>query len=623
MKTLIQNHIEQAIDVLIDTQGWYGAARDVAMQIEHSKNPQHGDFACNIAMQLAPLLKQNPRAIATQLVDVLSQSAVFERIDIAGPGFINIWLSTARYSDLLKAILLEKERYGCLAAKPDAPRVLLEFVSANPTGPLHVGHGRSAAYGATLANVLRAAGLHVDCEYYVNDAGRQMDILALSVYLRYADLCERIPFYPVNAYQGDYVIDIARALFEQQSQNYQPPAGFFDDLPIADYAAYCARVKVLADELAECEKRLSANDKARIAEIKDEQALDKKQGEALIDVLIAKSKAHLGERYSSLLNTGLEAILTDIKDDLQAFGVHYQCWFSERSLFDDGKIQAALKVLDDKGYLYHKDGNLWFKTSMFGDEKDRVVQRQNGLYTYFASDIAYHHDKIERGYDTLILILGADHHGYMARVKAALAALGHDIKHLRFELVQFAVLYQGDEKLPMSTRSGQYVTLRDLRAMIGNDAVRFFYALRKPQQHMDFDLDLARQQNKDNPLYYVQYAHARICRLFERAGELGLQTVGGEEQVAKLHDKHERDLLRQLDSYHELILAVAKDYAPHQIIHYLKALAASLHGYYDAGQVKFLAADKLQLGRFTLLAGVRQVLANGLCLLGVDAPEAM
>lgn len=624
MKQTIQTHIQQAISQLVADNRFDAAAEQAAIHVERTKDPSHGDFACNIAMQLARVLKKNPRDIATTLAAVLADNSLFQSVEIAGPGFINMRLSNSRYVDLVEAILTQQTAFGTVTAAADAPKMLLEFVSANPTGPLHVGHGRGAAYGATLANILRAAGQSVDCEYYVNDAGRQMDILAISVYCRYLTLCDMAVIYPKNAYQADYVKDIAAEIFQQSGKHYIAPEDFFSDLCITDYAAYAKTNEALATELAACEARLSAEDKTRIEAIKAQQATQKALGEQFIDQLIARAKTHLGDSdYLIFFNAALESIRSDIEEDLREFGVIFENWYSERSLFSTEKIQAALAVLQEKGHLYEQNGAIWFRTTDFGDEKDRVVQRDNGAYTYFASDIAYHHDKLARGYARLVDVFGADHHGYMARVKAALAAFGHDTDRLRFELVQFAVLYKGGEKLQMSTRSGKYVTLRDLRGMIGNSAARFFYVMRKPQQHMDFDLDLAVQHNKDNPLYYIQYAHARICRLLNKAADENITVTPDSHLVEQLQSEHELALLRQLEKYTDVIQNAARDFAPHHMTHYLKELATALHSYYDAGNVKFLDEDTLQPARFALLAATRQVLKNGLQLSGVDAPEVM
>ncbi|MGY0399294.1 MAG: arginine--tRNA ligase [Ostreibacterium sp.] len=624
MKSAIQTRVSDAINDLVKNHQFAPTAAAIVIHIERTKAPEHGDFACNIAMQLARVLKKSPREIATQLVEVLNQDHLFEAVEVAGPGFINFYLSQHRYSDLISCILSENTRFGTVLPTADAPQILLEFVSANPTGPLHVGHGRAAAYGATLANILRAVGQRVDCEYYVNDAGRQMDILASSVYLRYLQIAKVAFSYPKNAYQADYCRDMAEQIRQKDGDKYLAPPTFFDNLCISNYSAYLAENEKLSYQLSKYKANLTPENKKYREKIKIQQDTLNLQGEQYIDQIISRVKSYLGELgYSVFFDIALETICADIAEDLGEFGVSFDNWYSEKSLFTTGKIEAAITVLREKGYLYEKKGALWFKTTDLGDEKDRVIQRDNGAYTYFASDIAYHHDKLERGYDYLVDIFGADHHGYMARVKAALTAFGHDEERLRFELVQFAVLYKDGKKLPMSTRSGEYITLRDLRGMIGNSAARFFYIMRKPQQHIDFDLDLALSNNKDNPLYYIQYAHARIHSLLSKAKEMDLSMTAGEQMIEKLTQTHEQALLRQLEQYADVLQTSARDFAPHLLIHYLKDLATALHSYYDAGQVKFLELDELQTSRFALLRATKQVLANGLHLSGVNAPESM
>lgn len=577
MKQIIEQSIVSAIDNLIKIGKLPSVTKDIAIEIERCKNPAHGDFASNIALKLAKPTQSNPRVIANTLLEAIA-SDDFEKIDIAGPGFINFTLTKKRYATLISTILANKDKFG-LQPIDNSQKILIEFVSANPTGPLHVGHGRGAAYGATLANVMRAAGYVVDCEYYVNDAGRQMDILAISVYLRYLMLGGLEFNYPENAYQANYISDIAQSIFTEFGDKYIASAdAIFSALP------------------EDKEKR--------------------------IDLIIARSKAHLVDDYAIFFDAALNTILDDIKEDLAEFGVHFQQFFSEKSLYSEDKIKTAIDTLKANQHIYEKDNALWFKATEFGDDKDRVVQRENGIYTYFASDIAYHHDKLLRGYGKLIDIFGADHHGYMGRVKASLKALGQNPEQLQIELVQFAVLYKDGEKMQMSTRSGQYVTLRELRNMVGNSAARFFYVMRKPSQHLDFDLDLAQKHNKDNPLYYIQYAHARIHRLYEKLDDLTVEN-NLEQQVGALTLAQEIDILRLLEQYEDTIVLAAKDYAPHYLANYLKELASAVHSYYDASQVKFIEADTLQATRLALLLASKQVLKNGLNLLGVDAPEKM
>ena len=438
--------------------------------LDRPKEARHGDYACNVALQLARELKRSPREIARTLIEALPSAPFLEKAEVAGAGFINLFLTRAYKQGIVAEILRHGAYYG-ENTLGRGKKVQVEFVSANPTGPLHVGHGRGAAFGASLANVLAASGFDVQREYYVNDAGRQMDILALSTWLRYLELAgERVPF-PPNAYQGQYVRDMGQSLAESAGERYvRTAAAVTKDVP----------------EVA-------------------------KDPEAHLDALIARAKDLLGADYEAVHARALDAQLADCRDDLTEFGVTFDQWFSERSLYDSGRVAAAVARLEAAGQLYENDGARWFRSTQFGDEKDRVVQRENGQFTYFASDIAYHLNKFERGFDLAIDVWGADHHGYIPRVKGALQALGFNPEQLAVALVQFAVLYRNGEKVSMSTRAGEFVTLRELRQEVGNDAARFFYVLRKSDQHLDFDLDLAKAQSNENPVYYVQYAHARVC----------------------------------------------------------------------------------------------------------------
>ncbi|WP_133141442.1 arginine--tRNA ligase, partial [Moraxella caviae] len=506
---------------------------------------------------------------------------------------------------VLDDVFARAERFGLSDVNQDK-KVQVEFVSANPTSSLHVGHGRGAAYGMSVANLLEATGFEVCREYYVNDAGRQMDILATSTYLRYLQACgERITF-PTNAYQGDYVAEFGKTLHAQYGDTYRQAAD----------AVWCDVPADAVYEVQNGEKVLISGDK-----------------EAHIDGLIANSKALLGkDGYDVFLEYALNNILDDIKEDLSEFGVNFECWYSERTLAD--KIESALQVLDNNGYLYEKDGNVWFRSTEFGDEKDRVVKRANGLLTYFASDIAYHKDKFDRGFDTVINVWGADHHGYIPRVKAALQAMNIDPNRLEVMLVQFVALYRGEEKVQMSSRSGQFITLRELREEVGNDAARFYYVARTPNVHMDFDLELAKSQSKDNAVYYIQYAHARICRVLEKLAELGLAVdlVAGKAHENLLTGESEGEIVKLLSAYGESVLRAANQREPHVLTNYLKDLAALFHGWYNEERIlpKELANgaasdDELALmqARLRLSLAVKQVLANGLTLLGLSAPESM
>ncbi len=586
MKEHLKQLVSRALDQLKE-EGVLAPDLEVEVMIERTRDRSHGDFACNNALALAKVARRNPRELGERIVAALPQSDLVERVELAGPGFINFFLAPAAWHAVVRQVAAEGEGYG-RSELGGGRAVQVEFVSANPTGPLHVGHGRGAAYGATVANLLEAVGYAVHREYYVNDAGRQMDILATSIWLRYLELCgESFPF-PSNGYKGDYVRDIAEAARRIHGEGlHHPAARVFEGVP--------------ADEPEGGDK------------------------EAHIDALVARAKALLGEGdYRRLFDLGLETVLTDIREDLAEFGVTYDDWFSERSLAEDGSIDRALERLRDNGFIYEKEGARWFRSTEFGDEKDRVVVRENGAKTYFASDIAYHMNKLERGYERVIDVWGADHHGYVPRVKAAIEALGEDPNRLDVLLVQFAILYRGGERVQMSTRSGSFVTLRELREEVGNDAARFFYVMRKCEQHMDFDLDLAKSQSNDNPVYYIQYAHARVCSVLRQLEEKGLahDRERGEAHLHLLHEPHEQALMVSLSRYPELLEAAALHHEPHQLAHFLRELANEFHTYYNAHQ--FLVGDeRLRDARLCLITAVRQVIRNGLALLGVSAPESM
>lgn len=585
LKEHLAHLLEQAVADILPGQ-------QTVIELERPKSADHGDFACNIAMRLAKPLKKNPRELAQAIVSALPGSNIIEKAEIAGAGFINLKLKPAAWTGIVQAIHEQGTRFG-RGNLGQGQSVQVEFVSANPTGPLHVGHGRGAAYGASLANVLETAGYTVTREYYVNDAGRQMDILALSAWLRYLELQGILVPFPSNAYQGEYVREMAQAILQEHGDRYMhDPSRILDGVP--------ARPD---DELVEGG---------------DPQA--KTQNEAHLDGLIAAAKKLLGIDYTYFHGFVLNEQLSDCKEDLLEFGVTFNEWFSEKSLFDTGKVAEVVKKLEATGHLYEQDGARWFKATAFGDEKDRVVQRANGEFTYFASDIAYHANKFERGFERVIDVWGADHHGYIPRVKAALTALGLDAEKLVVSLVQFAVLYRGGQKVQMSTRSGSFVTLRELRSEVGNDAARFYYVLRKSDQHLDFDLDLAKSQSNDNPVYYIQYAHARVCSVLTEWGE-DLSTLPRVD-LGLLTSPYELDLMKRLMAYPETLETAAKELSPHQIAYYLKDLAGDLHTYYNAE--KFLVEDDaLKLARLSLITATRQVLSNGLLMLGVSAPEKM
>lgn len=589
MKQTVLTLLLQALQQLHDQ----GVIQEIPNQlsIDRTKDTKFGDFASNAALILAKQAGQKPRDLATRIVAALPDNAVLTKTEIAGPGFINFYLNESAQRSVVSQVLHDGERYGT-SSIGQQQRIQVEFVSANPTGPLHVGHGRGAAYGAVVANLLAAVGYQVEREYYVNDAGRQMDILATSVWLRYLDLCGHQFTFPSNAYQGDYIWDIGAELHRTRGE-------VFSHTPAQVFAG------VVDDEPAGGDK------------------------EKHIDGLIQNAKKLLGETlYREVFDLSLARILCNIRKDLEEFGITYQNWFSERSLTESGALNRAIERLESQGQIYTQNGAKWFRSSALGDEKDRVVVRDNGQTTYFASDIAYHMNKFERGFSHVIDVWGADHHGYVPRVKAALQAMGEDPSRLQILLVQFAVLYEKGEKVQMSTRSGEFVTLRELRQAVGNDAARYFYAMRKCEQHLDFDMDLARSRSKENPVYYVQYAHARICKVFQQLTQQGHQHTieAGLQALDLLSEPLEKQLMTTLSRYAEIVESAALAHEPHQITHYLQDLANDLHSYYDSDnkRIRILVEDeKLRNARLCLVSATRQVLRNGLALLDVSAPEQM
>ena len=583
MKALIEQHLASALATL-KADGIIPADIDPKIAVTRTKDPSHGDFASNLAMMLAKPAGAAPRDIAQKLIDALPENNEIREVAIAGPGFINFFQNDSAAASVVQRVLEQGEKYGT-SNVGNGQRWQVEYVSANPTGPLHVGHGRGAALGATIANMLNAVGFDVQREYYVNDAGRQMDILAASVWLRYLEACGESFDFPSNGYKGEYVKEIANKLKAQIGDNLKHSAELiFDSVP--------------PDEPAGGDKELH------------------------IDGIVAQARQLLGEEYRSVFDLGLYAILKDIKEDLSEFGVEYDEWFSERSLADN--VKAVVKKLEDAGHLYVKDGAKWFRTTDFGDEKDRVVVRDNGQTTYFASDIAYIDNKLERGFDKVLYVFGADHHGYTARMYAACEALGHSRDKLDFLLIQFAILYKGGERMQMSTRSGEFVTIRELREEVGTDAARYFYVMRKYQQHLDFDLDLAKSQSNENPVYYVQMAHARICSVLRRCEQLGMSydQKAGLASLDLLSEPEEADLLTQLATFPELLERAALSHEPHQLTTYLRDLANGLHSYYNAHKT-LVDDDALRQARLCLMQAVQQVLHNGLTLIDVSAPEVM
>jgi arginyl-tRNA synthetase len=586
LKTLIETLLRQALAALPETLV-PAAYRDIEIEVERTRDASHGDFATNVAMRLAKAARQNPRKIAEAVRAALPAHPAVSKTEIASAGFINFFLDENSYRAEIGRILAQGGSYG-RSERGLGKSVLVEFVSANPTGPLHVGHGRGAAFGATVANLLEAVGFRVAREYYVNDAGRQMEILAASTWLRYLEICgERFAF-PANGYRGEYLLAIAQDLHAGEGTALvRSPAEIFRDLP--------------PDE---------------------PQGGDK---ETYIDAVIVRARELLGDAaFRRVLDHALSAILGDIREDLAEFGVTFDSWFSERSLIDDGSIDRAVAKLEERGHAYLKDGALWFRSTDFGDEKDRVMVRENGIKTYFSSDIAFVFNKRERGFEHLLYVWGADHHGYIARLRAGLVALGGPPECFEVRLVQFVTLFRGGEKAQMSTRSGEFVTLRALREEVGNDAARLFYVMRSNDQHLDFDLELAKARSNDNPVYYIQYAHARVASVKRQLVERGLvyDPARGAAALGSLSEPQEIKLIKRLASFPETVEYCALQRAPHALVHYLRDLANDFHTYYSAHQ--FLVEDEaLRDARLSLALATQTVIRNGLRLLGVSAPDTM
>jgi len=580
--------MKKALSILLD-QALLSVAGDHADSLryaglEQARDARNGHYATSAAMQLAGGLKRRPADIAADIVAHLPRNTLIGRVEIAGPGFINIWLDPGALQAELGRIVAGGDAYGCCDLGAGR-KVLVEFVSANPTGPLHVGHGRLAAIGDCLARLLEATGHDVWREYYVNDAGRQLAVLGLSVWLRMVQREDAGARFPDGAYRGEYVLDLAKRMA--------------DELP---EAAEAARNGMAWPE----------GDKA-----------NGKDADQFVDALIATARETLGDAlFADIGRLAGEWVLDDIRDDLDEFGVRFDHWQSERELVTGGEIEACLEKL--AGVTYRSDGALWFPAEKYGDEKDRVVVRADGRSTYFASDIAYHYGKRKRGADVLLDVLGADHHGYVGRVRAGLEALGEPPSSLEVLLVQFVALYRGGERVAMSTRGGEFETLRNLREEVGVDAARFFYVSRAGEQHLDFDLDLARKQSNDNPVYYVQYAHARVASLFEKmhARGIGFSPDEGEEHAGLLEHPREIDLMLALARLPETVEQAAVQRAPQVLAHYLVGLAQAFHGWYN--HCKVLDAEPgLRRARLLLAQASGQVLCNGLGLLGVSAPRSM
>ena len=521
--------------------------------IEVPKVADYGDFSTNLAFLLSKKTKQSPQEIAKELISHLPSCDWIKKVEIAAPGFINFFLKSSAWQGVIKNIITRPESYG--QGKEREEKIIVEFVSANPTGPLHIGHGRGAAVGDTLANILDYAGYKIKREYYINDVGRQIQILGRSVFLRYLELLgEKIDF-PKDHYQGEYIKKLAQEILERKGNKYR--------------------------EVAEKE---------------------------VIPLFATFAK---------------ERIMEDIKKDLNNFGVRFDYWFSEKDLIKNGDVTNLIKWLKDTGLAYEKDGALWFASSRFNDEKDRVLVRANGATTYFASDLAYHKNKFERGFHILIDLWGADHHGYVPRLKAGIQALGYDMEKLKILLVQLVHLKRGGKPLAMSTRAGEFVTLKEVLEEVGKDAARFIFLTRSCDSHLDFDLEVAKSQNMENPVFYVQYAHARVCSLEKIAKERGIEFPPfNAVDLAPLQSEEEIGLMKLLARFPDLIEDIARTLEPHRLSYYLTELAGEFHRYYNKYRI-LDAPEDICAARFALAQAVKIVIAKGLSLLGVSAPKQM
>ena len=556
--------------------------KNLKISIQDNKEKKHGDMATNVAMVLAKPLKKNPKEIAEEIKQNFVLDEKIIKIEVAGPGFLNFFLSQDSHGEILEQIQKENKDFGKSGSKQS--KVLIEYVSSNPTGPLHVGHGRGAVFGSVLSSLLEEAGFEVDQEYYVNDFGRQMNILATSVWIRYCQLFSSEIKMMQQGYLGDYLLPVAKKLKDEKSDS------------------------------------LFKIDESLIEKLNSED-----QDDEFTDQLVESLRVILKEEFQYIREFALSEILHLIKADLEQCGVHHNAWFSESSLYGndggtDSKVDGSIEELKSRGFIYEEGGAIWFKSSSLGDDKDRVLKRGNGEYTYFASDVAYHLDKYDRGYDRVINVWGSDHHGYLPRVRAAMDACDRDINKLEVIFIQFANLVKAGKKVSMSTRSGDFITLNELMNEVTTEAARFFYINRKADQHLEFDLDLAKEQSKDNPLYYIQYAHARICSVlrkaeneFEDFDSVELTLLGSEKEI---------EILKLLRQYPQLIERAAKAGEPHLLCYFLRDLSGVFHSYYNSE--KFLIEDKeLMTSRLFLLKGVKQVIANGLRVLGIKAPEEM
>lgn len=550
----VQTKLKEEIVAAVIRAGLAEESQIPPVVLELPKEKAHGDYATNMAMQLARVAKKAPRQIAEALVENFDKSkASIEKIEIAGPGFINFYMNNSYLTDLIPAILDAGERYG-ESTVGNGQRIQVEFVSANPTGDLHLGHARGAAVGDSLCNVLAKAGYDVSREYYINDAGNQINNLALSVEARYFQALGIEKEMPADGYHGADIIGIGKKLAEEHGDKF--------------------------------------------AKMTDK------------------------ERFDAFREYGLKYEMEKLKKDLESFRVGFDVWFSETSLYQNGKIGKALEALKEKGHIFEEDGATWFRSTTFGDDKDRVLIKQDGSYTYLLPDIAYHKDKLERGFEKLINIWGADHHGYIPRMRAAIQALGYEGDALEVEIIQMVQLYKNGEKMKMSKRTGKAVTMRDLIDEVGLDATRYFFAMRSSDSHMDFDLDLAVSQSNDNPVYYAQYAHARICSILRQAEEQGL-AIGAGTDFGLVGAEKEIDLLKKLGEFPQAVAEAAEKRVPHRVTNYIFELASVFHSFYNAEKVLDADQQERSVARLGLVKSVQITLQNALNLIGVSAPEKM
>ncbi|MEE9165299.1 MAG: arginine--tRNA ligase [Nitrospinota bacterium] len=551
----LRKTIAEALTTCIEKESWRVDSIPEIV-IERPKNDEvNGDFSTPVAMTLASKVRMSPRKISESIISNLNKDAsIIEKVETAGPGFINFFVTPATWRNEIKEIYSKNSQYGN-SDYGKGKNVQVEFVSANPTGPLHVGHGRGAAIGDTIARTLKAVGFNIQKEYYINDVGNQMQILGKSTYLRYLQLMGKKVEFPEDSYQGDYIKKIATEILKEKGDTF--------------------------------------------AEKGEEEAL------------------------SFFTDHSANRILNGIKSDLLDFKVEFDCWFSEKSLFEEKKVEETLELLNKKKIVYEKDGATWLKSSLFGDEKDRVLIKENGAHTYFASDIAYHRDKFSRNFNLVIDIWGADHHGYVPRMEAMIEALGYSKYFFKVILVQLVSLRRGNEKLSMSTRRGQFVALRDVLNEVGRDAARYFFLMRSSNSHLDFDLELAKKQSPENPVYYVQYAHARICSVLREAKEAGVDAFVIENVDLNLLDlPEELTIIKSLSQFPEVVLKSANSLETHLIPFYLQELAYLFHSYYN--KYRIISNDiKLTHARLAMTTGVKIVLKNALELLAINAPESM